>query len=175
MDEKEKQKKPSIDKIQEEIKQRSERMVNLFNTIIDTDISDFPVPPFTKWLNGKIKSATRGIVEIELDVRPEMANPTKLLHGGMQSAILDDIIGMTCATLGYEGFLITIDFHIDFLGKARVGDKVRAKAEIVREGKRIVHAKADLFNSDGKKIATASSNLLQTSYKPDYVKAIDKS
>lgn len=155
---------------EKEIEQRSKRMVDLLNQIKGDDIREFPVPPFTKWLNGKIISAKKGEVLIEMTVRKEMANPTGLLHGGMQSAMMDDTIGVTCATLGYKGFLITIDFHADFLGKARVGETVKVRGFIVRDGKRIVHADAEIMNADGEKIATASSNLIKTTHKPDYVK-----
>ena len=34
-----------------------------------------------------------------------MANPTGLLHGGMQCALMDDTIGMMTATLGFKRFV----------------------------------------------------------------------
>lgn len=159
---------------EKEIEKRSERMVSLLNQIKGEDIKDFPVPPFTKWLNGQVISAKKGEVIMEMEVRKEMTNPTGLLHGGMQSAMLDDTIGVTCATLGYKGFLITIDFHADFLGKARVGEKVRVRGLIVRDGKRIVHADAEIMNEKEELIATASSNLIKTTHKPDYVKNLEE-
>jgi acyl-coenzyme A thioesterase 13 len=158
---------------EEKIKERSKKMIDLLNAITDMNLKDFPVPPFTKWLNGKVKHAEYGKVEISLVVRPEMANPTGLVHGGVQSAMLDDIIGMTTATLGLEGFLITVDFHVDFLGKAKVGDIIIASAEFIRIGKNIVNAKATLKDINGNPIALGSANLLRTTYKPDYVKNVD--
>ena len=121
----------------DKIKERSAQVIEKFNSIKNLEIKDFPAPPFTKWLNGKVISASKGNMEVKFRVRPEISNPTGLLHGGMQSAMLDDVIGMTCATLGYEGFLITIDFHIDYLGKAKVGDEVIVYAKIIRDGKNI--------------------------------------
>jgi len=158
---------------EDKVKERSKKMIDLLNAVVDMDLKDFPVPPFTKWLNGKIKHAEYGKVEIFLVVRPEMANPTGLVHGGVQSAMLDDIIGITTATLGLEGFLITVDFHVDFIGKAKVGDTIVASAEIIRIGKNIVNAKASLTDKEGNIIAIGSSNLLKTSFKPDYVKNVD--
>lgn len=81
---------------------------------------------------------------------------------------MDDTIGVTCATLGYEGFLISIDFHVDYLGKVKVGEKVRVKGQIVREGRKIVHAMAEIHDIEGNLIATGSSNLTKTSFRPDY-------
>ena len=74
----------------------------------------------------------------------------------------------------YEGFLITIDFHVDYLGKVKVaGETVRVKAQMVREGRNIVHFIAQIKDKEGKLIATANSNNLITHYKPDYVKAVE--
>ena len=156
------------------IKKRSERMVNLFNAFKNKNLGNLPVPPFSKFLNGKLIVAKRGEIELEFEVRPEFANPTGLLHGGMECALMDDVIGMTTATLGYEGFLISIDLQVNYLGKAKVGNKVRIKAAIVREGHNVVHAFAQIFDADGNLIATGNSNLLKTHYTPDYVKFVDQ-
>lgn len=160
--------------LEEKIKKRSERMVKLFNTFKEQDLSKFPVPPFTKFLNGKVIKAKRGEIELEYEVRPEMANPTGLLHGGMQCGLIDDAIGMTTATLGYEGFLISLDLHVNYLDKVKVGEKIRIKSAIVRDGRNVAHAFAQLLSMDGKLIATGNSNLLKTHYTPDYVKFADK-
>ena len=107
-----------------ENKERSDHLINLFNTFKGKRLRNLPVPPFTKWLNGVINRAEYGEIELIFEIRPEMANPTGLLHGGMQCALMDDTIGMMTATLGYEGFPISIDFHVDYLGKVKVGEKV---------------------------------------------------
>jgi acyl-coenzyme A thioesterase PaaI-like protein len=68
---------------QNKVNKRSKRWINLFNLIKGKNLKNFPVPPFTKWLNGKILSVKRGEIELEFETRPEMANPTGILHGGM--------------------------------------------------------------------------------------------
>ncbi|TFF91804.1 MAG: PaaI family thioesterase [Promethearchaeota archaeon] len=159
---------------EKEIKERSERVIKLFNAAKGKNIGSFPgIPPFSKWLDGEMIQAKRGLIEIEFDVRKEMANPTGLLHGGMQCGMMDDTIGMTTATLGYEGFPITIDFHIDYLGKVKVGEKVKVIAKIKREGRNIIHAVAEIYDMNGKLISSGNSNMLRTTFKPDYIKAVD--
>ena len=157
------------------VQKRSEQMVKLFNSVKGINMENFPepIPPFSKWLNGKIVDAKRGEIEIEFLIRPEWANPTGLLHGGMQGALIDDTIGMTTATLGYQGFLISINSQLNYLGKAKVGEIVRVKARVIREGKNIVNISAEIKDKEGKIITTGNSNLLKTQYTPDYVKAID--
>lgn len=152
------------------IKERSKKMINLFKAFKNQELKNLPVPPFTKWANGKIIEANYGSMELEFEVRPEMANPTSLLHGGLQCALMDDVIGITTATLGYEGFPISIDFHVDYLGKVKVGEKVRVVGKILREGKNILHAIAEIRDMKGKLISTGNSNLLKTHFVPEYVK-----
>ena len=154
----------------DEMKKRSKKMVDMFKFSIGKPMQNFPAPPFTKWLNGTVLDVKRGEVEIEYEVRPEMANPTGLLHGGMQTSILDECIGIACLTLGHEGFIISIDMHIDFLGKVKVGETVVGRGEVVREGKKIVNAKAELKDKRNEMIAVAQSNLLITSYKSRHFK-----
>jgi uncharacterized protein (TIGR00369 family) len=150
-------------------------MLELFNGIHGEDLSQFPVPPFTKWLNGRIITALRGDVQVEFTIRPEMANPTGLLHGGMQSAMMDDVIGMACATLGYEGFLLSINLHVSYLGKVKVGEKVIIRAQLVREGHTISHANAEIRSLQKELIALGESDLVKTTHSPSFNKKISES
>jgi acyl-coenzyme A thioesterase 13 len=145
--------------------------MNLLELSIGHNLRDYPVPPFTKWLNGTIIEVSRGVVIVEFETRQEMANPANILHGGAQSAMIDDTIGIACATLGYKGFLITIDFHIDYLGRVSIGTKVQVKAKIVRERKQIIHAEAEIFSPEGFIIAKAGANLMRTQIEPNYAKS----
>ena len=160
--------------LDKKILKRSDRILKLFNSFKSRELKDLPVPPFTKWLNGKLIKTERGLLELEFEIRPEMGNPTNLLHGGMQCALMDDTIGMMTATLGYEGFPISIDFHVDYLGKVKVGENVRVIAKLIREGNNILHAIAEIYDQNGIVISTGNSNLLKTHFIPDYVKLADQ-
>ena len=143
-------------------------IVQVFRASIGKKIEG--APPFTQWLDGRIVSCDPGEIEMTFEVRPEMANPTGLLHGGMQAAIMDDLIGMTSATLGEAGFMLTIDLHVNFLGKISVGQTVKARARILRSGKRITHAVCEILDEAGNIVARGDSNLVKTTFAPDYVK-----
>ncbi len=150
----------------------SNPIIDFFRSAIGRKLEG--APPFTAWLDGRIVSAEAGAMEVAYRVRPEMANPTGLLHGGVQAAIMDDIIGMTSATLGEKGFMLSIDLHSNYLGKARVGQTVTARARFVRNGRRIAHAVCEIVDEQGAVIARASSNLLKTGFEPDYAKDLDE-
>ncbi len=158
-------------------KKRSERMLKIFKSAAKAGVSmeKFPVHKFSKYLNGRIISAKRGEIEVEFDVKDEWANPTGLLHGGMQAALQDEIIGMTTVTLGYEGALLTIDMHVNYLGKVEVGETIRVKASMVREGRTILHFFSTIKDKDDILIATANANLLRTQHKIEFIEQLTTS
>lgn len=145
-------------------------LVELFRASIGKKLEG--APPFTAWLDGRILSAGVGEIEMQFVVRPEMANPTGLLHGGVQAAIIDDVFGMTAATLGDEGFRISVDLHVNFIDKVKVGDTVTARAKVLRNGRRITYAVCELRDSFGNLVARGDTNQLKTTFVPDYQKQL---
>ena len=115
--------------------------------------------PFTHWLGCILKEVDPGKVTAELTVRKDMTNPVGKLHGGISSAILDDIIGATVFTLDSNNFYATINLNVDFLSSANLGDTITVTAEIIRQGRNIFNADAYLKSANGKIIAHATSNL----------------
>jgi acyl-coenzyme A thioesterase 13 len=119
-------------------------------------------PPFTRWLGGVLRAVEVGAIAMEFTVREEMTNPVGFLHGGVQCAIMDDAIGLAGATLGDEKFLLSVNLTVDYLSKAKVGERVIADARIVREGRKVVNAECRLTSSDGRLISRGTSNLLRS-------------
>jgi len=117
-------------------------------------------PPFTRWLNGRIIAVERGSVTMRWVVREEAINAAGILHGGIQSAMLDEVMGTAVSTLDYPDFHISIDLNVTFLGRARLGDEVTGTGRVIREGKRVVYCEGDLIDSAGKLMARASSSLI---------------
>ena len=138
---------------------RTNPMVELFRAAIGGKLEG--APPVTQWLDGRIVSCNEGEMEVRFVTRPEMANPAGLLHGGMQAAIMDDVIGMTSATVEEGGFMLSIDLHINYLGKIEAGQPVIARARIVRSGKRIAHAVCELMEEQGNVISRCDANLIR--------------
>ncbi len=147
-------------------------VVAFFRQYIDRE-PDSAAPPFTRWLDGRIKECSVGQMAMEILCRPEMGNPAGLLHGGVQAAIMDELIGMTILTLGEKGFALSIDLHVNFLGKVEIGKKIMARAKIVRSGKRISHATCEITTSDNRLVSLGSANLLKTTHSSGMEAAID--
>jgi uncharacterized protein (TIGR00369 family) len=136
----------------------SEKIIKLMQSFIGKDMKEFPLPCLSKWMGGTLTRVERGIYETEITITREMTNPTGYLHGGFQSALLDDAMGYACATLGYEKQFLSTNLSIDYLGTARAGEIVQVKAWIYREGKTVLHAVGEITKNE-KVIAKAQSNL----------------
>lgn len=121
--------------------------------------------PMGRWLGGTLREAEYGKLVIEYTVREDMINPAQVLHGGAAAAILDDIAGAMVFSLGREHAFTSVNLNIDFLHAARLGDVITATAQLIREGKNIIHVESRIVAGDGKVIAKAATNLIQTSVK----------
>lgn len=127
---------------------------------MSTDIS-----PLGRWLNGTIRAADYGRLVADFTVREDMTNPACVLHGGAATAMQDDLVGAMVFTLGHEFACTSINLTVDFLHAARLGEVVTAVAEVIREGKNIVHREGRIVAIDNKIIAKCATNLIQTSVK----------
>ncbi|KEO73588.1 PaaI family thioesterase [Anditalea andensis] len=114
------------------------------------------------WLGGILLAAEYGSMVMEYEVREEMCNPGHILHGGIASLMLDDVIGAANYITGNEFLMTSINLNVDFLSSAKIGERLKVKAELVRQGRNVNHWKAEILNADGKIIAKASSNLIVT-------------
>ena len=99
-------------------------------------------------------------MSIRFKVRPDMTNPHGMLHGGVISGMLDDVIGTTVASLNKGQPFVSINLSVDFVQAARLSDEVVARAKVIRNGRTVVYLQAELLNNFGKLLATATSNLV---------------
>jgi acyl-coenzyme A thioesterase 13 len=133
--------------------------LELFQSLIDQPLPE-TIPAFTKWLNGRLKKAENGSFQMEFIVREEMTNGLGLLHGGVQSAMLDEIIGMMVTALDKEAPAVSVNLSVDFISKAKAGDTIVAKSEVIRQGRQIIQIKGELSHTNGTLISIATSNML---------------
>ena len=124
-------------------------------------ITDSP-SEISNWLQMTPIIAEKGKIVVTIPVRSNMTNMMKTIHGGMVATILDDLCGTACLISADDFFYATINLHVDYLNPANVGDVLTATAEVIRQGKTIINVHAVLERMDGKIVARASSNLINT-------------
>lgn len=131
---------------------------------LNNDMNDLceslPKSPLSSWLNASIVKAYPGEVELEFIVTPKLTNPAGVLHGGIQCAILDEVVGMTGASLDLDRFLYAIDLKVDYLRKARLGQTLSVKGKIIKFGRNVINCTAEIYTKGCKLIAQAKSNLI---------------
>lgn len=120
--------------------------------------------PFTSWLKPVIVAAERGKLSFRYEVRHDMTNPLKGLHGGVTAAIMDDIIGATLYSLNEDFFYTTVNNVVDYFAPAREGETITAETLIVRKGKQLANVQCEIWDeSHSRLIARGYSNLIKTS------------
>jgi acyl-coenzyme A thioesterase 13 len=117
------------------------------------------------WLRGTLLEIELDHIGVSYTVRPDMCNPGRILHGGIASLMLDDVIGMGNFVAGSEYLMTSINLNVDFLSSAQIGDTLIVTAKLVRSGSNLNHWEAVIKKETGKIVAKASSNLIKTHVK----------
>lgn len=122
--------------------------------------------PAGNWLSYTLEKIEKGMAEITLEVKREMTNPYGNIHGGMMALVMDEVIGLSVISLDTENHYTSLNLNVDFLYAIKEGDRLRARSEVIRAGKKIIHVECSVFNLDNVLLGKASSNLIVTSMKP---------
>ena len=117
------------------------------------------------WLGGTLLEIDLHHIKVSYLVRPDMCNPGKILHGGIASLMLDDVIGMGNFVAGSEYLMTSINLSVDFLSAAQIGETLEVTAKLIRSGSNLNHWEAAIRKESGKVVAKASSNLIKTHVK----------
>ncbi len=119
--------------------------------------------PVAMALDGVLLEAKKGSITAEFEVRKDQLNHANVLHGGIITTMLDEIMGMTLITEEISNLYVTINLNVDFLYGAKLGEKIRVVSQIIRVGKKVANIEGKMFNAEGKLIAKATSNFASTS------------
>lgn len=119
--------------------------------------------PVMRWLNPVLIYAEEGKLILQYEIRNEMTNPMKILHGGITAAIIDDAIGATIFSLGEKNYFVTVNLNVDYFNPVNQGEIIIAETSIIKRGKQIIHAQCEIFNRDRSKLLSRGiTNLIKT-------------
>jgi uncharacterized protein (TIGR00369 family) len=102
-----------------------------------------------------------GTTRYRMEVTPEFCNPMGSLQGGIVTTALDDatataVIAKSQRRVGVP----TIEFKVSFFGPAKVGTTVWFEGRVLKFGRSIVFAEADMVDSAGKLLARMSTSVM---------------
>jgi uncharacterized protein (TIGR00369 family) len=141
--------------------EKTTQTIQLLKSAIDMRGGVSP-SPFTNWLSPVVKNVGYGSLTFEYEVRKEMTNPEGILHGGVISAIMDDMMGATVFSME-KGRYVTVNLQVNYFAPARVGDVIQAQSLLIKEGQKVISVECELWLVEkNKMIAKASSNLLRS-------------
>ena len=132
-----------------------------FESRIGSDLGEFS-PPFSRWLGGVLLEISDKHATMEFTIRPEMTNPVQILHGGVHAAIIDEMTGLLVASLGLPHLYVSISLSVDFVSKAKIGEKIVAKATLDKQGLTVMNTSCEIRNTEGQLLSRGSCNLVNT-------------
>jgi len=105
-----------------------------------------------------IQDIGSGTMEIAVPPTDFLLRTSGIFHGGVIAALADTAGGYAATTLYQEDVsFLTIEFKINFLRQA-IGEKLVAKATVIKGGATLTVAQTDLFTvNNGKETQVATS------------------
>ena len=121
-----------------------------------------PRPPYPQLLNMRFTAVGDGTASFEMPVSSQHYNPNGVVHGGAITSIADSAMGFAVySTLAPGENFTTAEIHVNFLKPATVeSGTLRSTGKVIHRGRQVAVAQADVTDSQGQLIATASSTNL---------------
>lgn len=108
---------------------------------------------FIRFLGIELDSIERGQARLSLEVRDELLQLQGVLHGGAMAALIDTAVAIAISSESDpEDRFTTVEMKINYLEPVREG-RVIALARLIRNGRRIVVAECDAYDSNGQLVA----------------------
>ena len=121
-----------------------------------------PPPPIAMLMQMGITALEEGRVEFTCALDESVYNPIGAVHGGLVCTLLDTVAGCAVHTTLPQGMAYTsIELKVSYLRpvQAAAGPLV-ATGTVIKPGRRVAFAEADLRDPEGRLLASASSTLL---------------
>jgi uncharacterized protein (TIGR00369 family) len=100
-----------------------------------------------------------GYVEIELPYRDDLTQQKGYIHGGVLGMIADTACGYCAFSLMPAGCsLVTVEYKINILAPARRA--LVAKGQVIKPGRTLTIARAEVYADDGRHIASMQQTLM---------------
>jgi uncharacterized protein (TIGR00369 family) len=96
-------------------------------------------------IGARLTRIAPGELSIDLEFRQDLTQQDGFVHAGIVATILDSACGYAAMTLVPAGArVLTVEFKANFLAPAR-GERVVARASVVRSGRTLTVSQADAF------------------------------
>jgi uncharacterized protein (TIGR00369 family) len=129
-------------------------------------VVDGSIPiPVNDELGFRLEDVPDPSVEIALSwkVPEELCNSAGNLQGGLLATFADSLLGgASSAHLPEEEYPALAEMKISIFRPAPAGTTITGKGRVLKKGRRVLFAEAEVFAADGKLIAKASATEIPT-------------
>ncbi|MBB5233884.1 PaaI family thioesterase [Deinococcus budaensis] len=101
---------------------------------------------FTCFMGTRLRRLEAGVVEIELELRPDLTQHHGHAHGAVVGYLADTVSAWAAASVA--GDVVTAEYKLNLLAPAR-GEVLWARGEVLRAGGRQVVVRADVYARSG--------------------------
>lgn len=117
--------------------------------------------PFDQFLGLEYKKLDDHHIQIKLPVQDLFINSLGVIHGGIISS-LADIAMANLGSTNEHGIqkAVTVDLNVSFL-KPATGAFLMADAQIVKQGRNIIHAECTILNDKEEMVAKSKAILFR--------------
>ena len=117
--------------------------------------------PFARLIGIEFQNARPGIASLVLEVRGELKQNNGVVHGGAIASLIDTAAAIALISQFAQGErATTVDLTISYLRPLLAG-RVTATAKVLRSGRRLIAASAEVVDETGNLIATALTSYIR--------------
>ncbi len=100
-----------------------------------------------------------GGVETVVEAPTYLRGPDGVIHGGIQAAILDEVLGMAAhlGSGGEKAHLVTVDFRLRYRRPAPLETPLTVRGRLVKIEDRDYFVEGEILGSDGKALTSAEA------------------
>jgi uncharacterized protein (TIGR00369 family) len=117
-------------------------------------------------IGARLGAVAPGRVEVNLPFRDDLTQQKGYVHGGILGMIADSACGYAAYSLmPATASLVTVEYKINILAPGQ-GTLV-ARGEVVKPGRTLTVARAEVYSADGKHVASMQQTLMMLPDTPD--------
>jgi uncharacterized protein (TIGR00369 family) len=99
------------------------------------------------------------VVETSYTAPSKFCGPEGIVHGGIQAALLDEVLGVAAHTCldAEDPELVTAEFRLSYRRPAPVGRPLVARGRLLRSDDRDVYLEGEIVDEEGRILTTAEA------------------
>ena len=118
-------------------------------------------------IGASLKTVGPGAVGIALPFRDDLTQQKGFVHGGIIGMIADTACGYAAYSLmPADCSLVTVEYKLNILTPAT--SSLSARGEVVKAGRTLTVARAEVYAQDGRHVATMQQTLMMLAGTPDH-------